>query len=91
MDSNHLSVSIGGRNITDLRFADGIDLLPANRHELQDLTTRLEKAAGAFGMEVSSEKSKTMVTSKYCSKQPSIEMNNITLGEVSTLGLLYFF
>ncbi len=32
-------------------------------HELQDLTTRMEKAAGAFGMEVSSAHKKVKLWS----------------------------
>ena len=56
------TVSIGGREISNLRFADDIDLMAGNNQELQELTTRLERASGAFGMEVSSEKSKVMFT-----------------------------
>ena len=76
------NVSIGGRRLCNLRFADDIDLIAANHEELQDLTSRLDKAAGAFGMEVSTEKSKVMVNSKWASKHPPIKMSNICLEEV---------
>lgn len=76
------NVSIGGRRLCNLRFADDIDLIAANHEELQDLTSRLDKAAGAFGMEVSTEKSKVMVNSKSASQHPPIKMSNICLEEV---------
>ena len=69
------SVSIGGHSSCILRFADDIDLIAGNRRELHDRTLRLEKAAGAFGMEVSAEKSKFMV-SRSPGQHPSIKMNN---------------
>ena len=34
-------ISIGGRNINNLRFADDIDLIPEMYTELQELTNRL--------------------------------------------------
>ena len=48
----HTSISIGGRPICKLRFADDIDLMGGSNGELQDLTNRLEDTATAYGMEV---------------------------------------
>ena len=48
------TVSIGGRTITNLRFADYIDGL-AGEEELANLVERLEKASTAYGMEISAE------------------------------------
>ena len=59
----HSTISIGGRPINNLRFADDIDLMGGSNRELQDLTDRLTDRAGAYGMEVSTEKSKIMVNS----------------------------
>ena len=60
----HTPISIGGRPLCTLRFADDIDLRADSYAELQDLTTRLERTAGTYRMEVSSEKSKGMVNSR---------------------------
>lgn len=57
------TISIGGRTINNLRFADDIDLMGGSNSELQDLTSRLASRSRAYGMEVSSEKSKVMVNS----------------------------
>ncbi|GFS00135.1 endonuclease-reverse transcriptase [Elysia marginata] len=52
------------RPICNLRFADDIDLIAGSQAELQVLTDRLVASSKAFGMEVSSEKSKVMVSSE---------------------------
>ncbi|KAK2192856.1 hypothetical protein NP493_21g04010 [Ridgeia piscesae] len=44
------TVSIDGRNITNLRFAGDIDGLAGREEELSDLVERLDKTSTAFGM-----------------------------------------
>ena len=51
------SVSIGGRAITNLRFADIID---GKEEELLKLANQLGKASTTHGMEISAEKTKLM-------------------------------
>ena len=53
------TLSIGGRTITNLRFADDIDGL-AGEEELAKLVEHLDKASTACGMEVSAVKTKLM-------------------------------
>ena len=55
------TVSIGGRNITNLRFADDIDGLAGREEELADLVERLDKTSTAFGMQINEEKTKLMI------------------------------
>ena len=54
------TVSIGGRTITNLRFADDIDGLARDEEELVNLVERLDKASTAYDMEISAEKTKLM-------------------------------
>ena len=54
--SRNLSVSIGGRTITNLRFADDIDGLAGEEEKLAHLVERLDKASTAYGMEISAGK-----------------------------------
>ena len=54
------TVSSGGRNITNLRFADDIDGLAGREEELADLVERLDKTYTAFGMQINAEKTKLM-------------------------------
>ena len=51
---------IGGRTITNFRFADDIDGLAGEEEELATLAERLGKAFTAYGMEISAEKTKLM-------------------------------
>ena len=53
------SVSIGGRTITSLRFADDIDGLTGEEEQAK-LVERLDKASTAYGMGISAEKTKLM-------------------------------
>ena len=54
------TISIGGRTITNLRFADDIDGLAGDEEELANLVERLVKASTAYGMEISVEKTELM-------------------------------
>ena len=51
-------ISCGGVRVTNLRFADDIDLVGKSQRELQELTSRLHETSKRFGMEISKEKSK---------------------------------
>lgn len=84
------SVSVGGRSISNLRFADDIDLIAGNRAELFDLTNRLDSTSRKFGMEISNDKSKVMVTSKSDknAEQQDITVDGITLEEVNNFQYL---
>ena len=57
---HHSTVSIGGRNVSNLRFADDIDGLAGSQEELAELIKRLDESCSAFGMEISAEKTKVM-------------------------------
>ena len=53
LENQEGTVSIGGRTITNLRFADDIDGLAGEEEELANLVERLDKASTAYGMAVS--------------------------------------
>ena len=54
------TISIGGRTITNLCFADDIDGLAGEKEELAKLVECLDKASTACDMEISAEKTKLM-------------------------------
>ena len=59
--SDHTSsVTIGGRPISNLRFADDIDGIAGSEDELIDLINRLDTSSRNYGMEISPEKTKIM-------------------------------
>ncbi|GFR94358.1 endonuclease-reverse transcriptase [Elysia marginata] len=71
LEDHFRTVSIGGRPITNLRFADDIDGLAGNviLYELASLVEKLDKASSNFGMEISAEKTKIMTNCKESSKK----------------------
>ena len=54
------TVSIGGRSITNLRFADDIDGWAGEEEELANLVEHLDKASTAYSIEICAEKTKLM-------------------------------
>ena len=50
------TISIGGRQITNLRFADDIDGITGEEVELTKLVHTLDTTSTKFGMEISAEK-----------------------------------
>ena len=55
LEDHEGTVSIGGRTITNLRFADDIDGLAGEEEKLAHLVERLDKASTAYGMEISAD------------------------------------
>jgi len=70
-----------------LRFAHDIDLMGGSSNELHDLTSRLVARASAYGMEVSTEKSKVMVNGTN-EISVNITMNGKPLEEVTSFKYL---
>ena len=60
LEDHERTISIGGRTITNLCFADGIDGLAGEEEELAKLVERLDKASTAYGMKISAEKTNLM-------------------------------
>ena len=60
LEDHESTVSIGGRTITNLRFADDIDGLAGDEEELANLVEGLDKASTAYGMKISAGKTKLM-------------------------------
>ncbi len=56
LEGHEGTVSIGGRTIVNLRFADNIDGLAGKEEELVNLVERLNNTSTAYGMQISAEK-----------------------------------
>ena len=77
LEDHQGTVSIGGRTITNLRFAD----------EIASLVDRLDKTSAAFGMEISAEKTKLM-TNNANGISIDIRINGEKLDEVDSFKYL---
>ena len=58
LEDHEGTVSIGGRTITNLCFADEIDGLEGEEEELANSVARLDKASTAYSTEISAKKTK---------------------------------
>ena len=63
LEVHYGKISIGGRNITYLPFADDIDALAEEEQELEALVESLDKTCTRYKMEISAEKTKLMTNS----------------------------
>ena len=60
LEDHEGTVSIGGRTITNLHFADDINGLAGEEEKLAKLVECLDKASTAYGMEISAKKTRLM-------------------------------
>ena len=60
LENREGTFSMGGRTITNLRFADDVIGLAGAEEELANVVERLDKSSTAYGMEISTEKTKLM-------------------------------
>ena len=74
LEDHEGTVSIGGRKITNLRFADDIDGLAGEEEELANLVECLDEASTAYSMEISAKKTKLM-TNNTSGINTEIKMN----------------
>ena len=79
--------ALGGRTITNLRFADDIDCLAGEEEELAKLVERLDKAPTAYGIEISAEKTKLM-TNNMSGINTEIKVNGQKLETVTSFKYL---
>ena len=87
LEDHEGTVSIGGRTITNLRFAHDIDGLAGEEEELTNLVERLDKASTAYGMEISAEKTKLM-TNNTSGINTEIKVNGQKLETVASFRYL---
>ena len=87
LEDHEVTVSIGGRTITNLRFADDIDGLAGEEEELANVAESLDKAFTAYGMEISAEKTKLM-TNNTSGINTDIKVNGQKLETVTSFKYL---
>ena len=77
------SISIDGRPVWNMKFADDIDLIAGTNKEHQYMINQLSKCASKYGMEINLEKSKVMVNSNDSTIHADITLNDNKLKEVN--------
>ena len=87
LEDHEGTVSIGGRTITNPRFADDIHGLTGEEEELAKLVERLDKASTAYSNEISAEKAKLM-TNNTSGINTEIKVNGQKLQTVTSFKYL---
>ena len=82
IQDEHIStISICGRNLSNIRFADDIDLIAGSNDELQTLKQAINSAS-RYGMQINAEKSKIMINSNNRNLHTKIQLYGEKLEEV---------
>ena len=81
------TVSVGGTTVTNLCFADDIDGLAGEEDEQANLVERIDKASTAYGMVISTEKTK-MMTNNTSGINTEIKVNGQKLETVTSFKYL---
>ena len=87
LEDHEGNVSIGGRTITNLRFADDIDGLAGEEEELANLVECLDKVSTAYCMEISAEKTK-LITNNTSGINTKMKVNSQKLETVTSFKYL---
>ena len=87
LEDHEGTISIGGRTITNLHFADDIDGLAGEEEELVKLVECLDKDSTAYSMEISAEKTKLM-TNNTTGINTEIKVNGQKLETVTSFKYL---
>ena len=87
LEDHEGTVSIGGRTITNLLFANDIDGSAGKEEELAKLVECLNKASTAYSMEISAEKTKLM-TNNTSGINTEIKVNGQRLETVTSFKYL---
>ena len=87
LEDHEGTVSIGGRTITNLCFADDVDGLAGEEEELAKLVECLDKASTAYSMEISAKKTKSM-TNNTSGINTEIKVNGQKLETVTSFKYL---
>ena len=81
------SISIGGRNITNLQFTDGIDALVQEEQDLEALVESLDKTCTVYKTKISAKKTKLM-TNNANGIQREIKIKGQKLGILTSFRYL---
>ena len=79
LEDHEPTVSISGRTVCNLRFADDIDGLAGSENELSELIRRLNDSCTSYGMDISAEKTKIMTNSQTNGLSNDITINGSVL------------
>ena len=75
LDDSEVGIKIAGRNINNLRYADGTTLMAESEEELKDLLMEVKEKSEETGLKLKIHKFKIMVSNPITSWQIDGEKN----------------
>lgn len=72
LDDWNKGISVGGRKISNLRYADDTTLLASTKDEIETLLRRLEITALEFGLAINRDKTKMLIVDRANNNQPDV-------------------
>ena len=85
LDKAQAGIKIAGRNINNLRYADGTTLMAESEEELKSLLMKVKEDSEEVGLKLNIQKTKTMASSLFTSWQIDGEtmetVTNFILGD----------
>ena len=77
-------ISIGGRNINNLRYADDTVLLAEDINKLQDIVDQVKENSLEKGLRMNTSKTKVMIMSRKPGKAINVKIDDVQLEQVSS-------
>lgn len=65
-------ISVGGRKINNLRYADDMLIIASTSAELEDIMTRLSTYSNAYGLQINMSKTKVMIIDRLNNNQQNV-------------------
>ena len=87
LDEAQVGIKIAGRNISNLRYADGTTLMTESEEELKSLLIKVKEESDKVGLNLNIQKTKIMASGPITSWQidgETMETGFIFLGSKST-------
>ena len=69
LDEAQAGIKISGRNINNLRYADGTTLMAERKEELKSLLIKVKEESGKVGLKLNIQKTKIMASGPITSGQ----------------------
>ena len=73
LDEAHAGIKISGRNINNLRYADGTTLMVESEQELKSLLMKVKEESEKVGLKLNIQKTKSMASGPITSWQKDRE------------------
>ncbi len=83
-ENTSVGITIGGRKINNLRYADDTTLLCASKEDIMELLTRIQHLSKEKGLLLNSSKTKIMVVDKNRTDDHRFILNGEELEDVNS-------